>query len=246
MKHERIDSSMITAWALVIPVRKEMAMGGLVARIATQDKRTMDMFSGSRILLVLICLSLVVTLGCVSVSTPITPGSAGSLESDEGLVLGRIQLKGNEGEQFAGPDQPFRSPFHIQWRLKSLKKEFVIDHLPRQGPFVLKLPTGSYQLTVVSFDTAFGIWQASLPANFTVSPGGCTYLGTWELRMGVGFFDGSVSRQVIDQRSVAESDLKAFVDDGLLPPIVTQLGPAGKSPLILTFRTQGTDLTSPP
>ncbi|NGZ95100.1 MAG: hypothetical protein CV089_03005 [Nitrospira sp. WS110] len=223
-------------------------MRGLVAKIATQYKRHAEVLNGSRVFVILLCFGLVVTLGCTSVRTPMEPGSTGSLESDEGLVLGRIQLMGSSGEQFASPDQPFRSPFHIQWRLKeaSLGKEFVIDRLPREGPFALKLPTGAYQLTAVSFDTALGIWQASLPTSFTVSPQGCTYLGTWELRMQAGFFDGSVSRQVIDQRSVAESDLKTFVDDGLWPPMVAQLGPAAESPLILTFRTQGTELTSPP
>ena len=223
-------------------------MRGLVGHVTVQYKRNIGLFSGSRFFMNLLCLNLVVTLGCASIRTPMEPGSTSSLESDEGLVLGRIQLMGSSGEQFASPDQPFRNPFHIQWRLKdtSIGKEFVIDRVPREGPFALKLPTGSYQLTAVSFDTALGIWQASLPTSFTVNPQGCTYLGTWELRMRAGFFDGSVSRQVIDQRSVAESDLKTFVNDELWPPMVTQLGSAGESPLILTFRTQGTELTSPP
>ncbi len=223
-------------------------MRALATHLATQYKRSIERFSESRVFVTLLCLSLVITLGCASVRTPMNPGSTDSLKLDEGLVLGRIQLLGSNGEQFASPDQPFRGPFHIQWRLKeeSFGKEIVIDDLPRQGPFVLKLPTGSYQLTEISFDTALGIWQASLPASFTVSPQGCTYLGTWELRMRAGFFDGSVSRQVIDQRSMAERDVKAFVNDGLCPPMIAQLGPARESPLILTFRTQGTELTSPP
>lgn len=223
-------------------------MRGLVGQTARQYKRDVGVFGRGRIFSALLGFSLMVTSGCASVLTPMEPGSTRSLQSDEGLVLGRIQVMGGGGEQFVSPDQPFRSPFHIQWRLKeeTLGKEFVIDRLPRQGPFVLKLPTGSYQLTAFSFDTALGIWQASLPASFTISPQGCTYLGTWELRMRAGFFDGSVSRQVIDQRSVAESDLKTFVNDELWPPMVAQLGPAAESPLILTFRTQGTDLTSPP
>lgn len=219
-----------------------------VAQIAMQCKSNVEVFNGSRFFVTFLCFGLAVTLGCASVRSPMEPGSTGSLESDEGLVLGRIQLMGSSGEKLASPDQPFRTPFHIQWRLKeeSLGKEFVIDRLPREGPFVVKLPAGSYQLTAVSFDTALGIWQAILPASFTVSPRGCTYLGTWELRMRTGFFDGSVSRKVVDQHSVAESDLKTFVDDGLRPPMIAQLGLAGESPLILTFRTQGTDLTSPP
>lgn len=223
-------------------------MRGLAAQNAMKYKRNVEIFAGWGFFVTLLCFCLVVTLGCTSVRTPMKPGSPGSLKPDEGLVLGRIQLMGSNGERFASPNQPFRSPFHIQWRLKdaSAGKEFVIDRLPRAEPFVVKLPAGSYQLTAVSFDTALGIWQATLPANFTVNPRGCTYLGTWELRMNAGFFDGFVSRRVIDQRSVAESDLKPFIEDGVRPPMIAQLGPAEESPLILTFRTQGTDLTSPP
>lgn len=189
-----------------------------------------------------------VVLGRAAVLTPMKPGTTDSVRPDEGLVLGRIQITGSEGEALVSPRQPFRTPFHIQWRLKeqTLGKEFVIDPLPNDGPFVVKLPTGSYQLTAFSFDTALGIWQASLPATFTVSPRGCTYLGTWELRTRADFFDGSIVRHVIDQHALAESDLKTFVNDRLGNPMITELSSSMASPLILTFRTQGTELTSPP
>ena len=242
------DSIMTTPIGVSDLLRKELVMGCLVGQTVTHYVRDTGMFSGARIFMAPLCLSLMVTFGCASVLTPMNPGGAGSLESDEGLVLGRIHLMGGGGERLASPDEPFHTRFHIQWRVRdqALGKEFLVDGLPSDGPFVVKLPSGSYRLTAFSFDTALGIWEASLPASFTVSPQGCTYLGTWELRMKTGFFDGSVSRQVIDQHNVAESDLKTFVNDGLWPPMVTQLGSAEESPLVLTFRTQGTELTSPP
>lgn len=219
----------------------------LAARIEARYQK-IKRFSIGGIFAIPLVLTLSVALGCAAVLTPMKPGADGPIQSNEGLVLGRIQLTNSAGEVFTSSRQPFRTSFQIQWRLKeqTLGKEFVIENLPKDGPFVVKLPTGSYQLTAFSFDTALGIWQASLPTTFNVNPQGCTYLGTWELRTKAGFFDGSIVRHVLDQPSLAESDLKIFMNDGFTNPLVTQLSSSMESPLILTFRTQGTELTSPP
>ena len=229
-------------------------MRGLVAQIATQYKSALEVFSRSRIFFALLCLSLM--LGCTSVRTPMKPGSSSAIQSDEGLVLGRILVTGSHGEPLVSPYRPFRSPFHIQWRIKeeAIGREFVIDPLPREGPFMLKLPPGSYQLTAFSFDTALGIWRAYIPAAFQVKPRECTYLGTWELQTSAGvsdkffagFFDGTIRRHVLDQHSLAEKDFQSFVDDRFDIPMVTELSASVEGPLVFTFRTQGTDLTSPP
>lgn len=202
----------------------------------------------SSVVLVPVLLMLNVMLGCAAILSPMKPGANDSIKSDEGLVLGRIQLTDRNGVAFESLKQPFRTSFHVQWRLKDQKlgKEFMVDALPKDGPFAVKLPTGSYQLTELSFDTALGIWQASLPTTFTVSSRVCTYLGTWELRTEAGFFDGSIVRHVVDQHNLAENDLKIFMQDSLETSMVTELSSSMASPLVLTSRTQGTDLTSPP
>lgn len=217
----------------------------LVVRTELRDQRTQASCIGGSALVPLF-LMLNVMLGCAAVLTPMTPGANDSLSPDEGLVLGRIHI--SNGEAFASSRQPFRTSFHMQWRLKDQKlgKEFVIDPLPKDGPFAVKLPTGSYELTALSFDTALGIWQAALPATFTVTSQACTYLGTWELRANAGFFGGSIVRHVIDQHALAENDLQTFVNDRPGRPIITELSTPMTSPLMLTFRTQGTELTSPP
>lgn len=51
----------------------------------------------------------------------------------------------------------------------------MIDRVPVDGPFVLDLPAASYRLTVVSLYNSLGVWQASLPATFSVQPQKCTY-----------------------------------------------------------------------
>ena len=219
----------------------------LAARPEPNDRRRTRLNVG-RIVLVPALLMLNVVLGCAAVLSPMKPGTHESIRSDEGVVLGRIQLTDGNGDAFQSPRQPFRTSFHMQWRLKDQKlgREFVVDPLPKDGPFVVKLPTGSYELTALSFDTALGIWQASLPTTFTVSSQACTYLGTWELRTKAGFFDGSIVRHVVDQHALAESDLQTFVNGRLSNPMVTELSSSTASPLLLTFRTQGTELTSPP
>lgn len=192
-------------------------------------------------------LALSAVLGCAAVLTPITPGADVSVKSDEGLVLGRIHLTGNGTKPHSSPERVLHAPLDIQWRIQEETpgKELLLDNLPSDEPFVLKLPTRSYRLTALSFDTAGGIGQASLPATVDVNPRACTYLGTWQLRMRAGFFDGSIIRQVVDQPSLAENDPKTFVHDELSPPMVMQLSLAMESPLVLTFRTQGAELTSP-
>ncbi|BFU89223.1 MAG: hypothetical protein NTAFB01_04100 [Nitrospira sp.] len=189
-------------------------------------------------------LSLVATMGCVTVVTPLKPGTGTSLEApDHGYVLGRVHLQWNGKPQTVG-----QFPFNMKWRLTDEKsgKQLVIDQVPVDGPFVLNLPVGSYRLTAVSFDNGLGIWQTPLPTSFTVRPKECTYVGTWDLTMQTEFFSGLLTRQVRDQQEQAEQDMRTIIGDRTRPPMVAQLGAPGQSPMILTFQTEGTQLTSPP
>ena len=69
----------------------------------------------------------------------------------------------------------------------------------------------------------------------------------WELTMRTEFFSGSITRQVLDQQDLAQRDLRVTIkDDHAWPSMVVQLVAPIQSPLVLTFQTQGTQLTSPP
>jgi len=191
-------------------------------------------------------LSVALMLGCTSVVTPLQPGDVTALtKPDHGLVLARMHLVWNGKDQRAGA----HVPFDVRWRIRQEESgtQLVINHVPVDGPFLLDLPAGSYRLMVVSLDNALGVWQTSLPATFTVQPKACTYLGTWELQMETAFYSGSMARQVLDQPDLAQRDLRAIIGhDHVWPPMVAQLEVPIQSPLVLTFRTQGTELTSPP
>ena len=194
----------------------------------------------------LLLFGVALVFGCTTVVTPLQPGDRTSFtKGDHGLVLGRVHLMWNGKDQRTG----VRLPFDVRWRITEEQSgtQLVINHVPLDGPFVLDLPAGSYRLTHISLDNSLGIWQTSLPASFSVQPQECTYLGTWELTMQTDFFSGSITRQVIDQRDLAQRDLQATIsDDHTWRPMVAQLVASMQSPLVLTFRTQGTELTSPP
>jgi hypothetical protein len=62
------------------------------------------------------------------------------------------------------------------------RKRFVIADLPTDGPFVLKLPTGSYRIKGISFENLWGIWRTMLPTTFVIHPRECTSLGHGSFR----------------------------------------------------------------
>lgn len=128
----------------------------------------------------LLCFGLSATLGCVSILTPIEMEAGNSVGPDEGLVLGRIYLMDRETTPHTSLVEPFHERSHIQWQIRDQRsdKEYLIVDLPSNGPFLLKLPTGSYYLTALGLDTDWGIWQSSLTASFDVVARKCTYLGT--------------------------------------------------------------------
>ena len=194
--------------------------------------------------LAFLLLGLVAMMGCASVVTPLKPGAETSLERpDHGYVLGRMHLQWNGKTQTVG-----QFPFNMKWSLTDEKSgtQLVIDQVPVDGPFMLNLPAGSYQLTAVSFDNALGVWRTPLPTPFSVRPQEGTYVGTWDLTMQTAFFTGSLTRRVHDQQEQAETDMRTIMGDRAWPAMVTQLGTSVQSPLVLTAQTQGTQLTSPP
>jgi hypothetical protein len=85
-----------------------------------------------------------------------------------------------------GPDQPEgrKQPVDMKWCLEeeTQGKHLVLADLPTAGPFIVKLPVGSYRVSGISFDGIGGIWHTVLPATFLIQSGNCTSLGTWELQ----------------------------------------------------------------
>lgn len=157
--------------------------------------------------------------GCVTQLRNLPPETAAITNPGEGLVLGRIHLVYNGKEQRTG----LRSPAELRWLManESDGNRFLVSGLPVDGQFILKLPVGSYRITIIVFHDVLGQWSANLPATFTVHAG-CTYLGTWELDFHTGPFSGQASGTVINQ--VEEmSDLHSRIPRGESCPLTTAL-----------------------
>jgi hypothetical protein len=125
-------------------------------------------------------------------------------------------------------------------------KRILIDNLPTDGPFVVKLPTGQYQLTSVNLDDTLGIWQTSLPTTFHVRPRECTYLGTWKLQMQAGSLDGLIIRQVFNQPELAQEDLWKIIGHRSYPIKIAPLESPMQSSIVLTAQAQERPLASHP
>lgn len=205
---------------------------------------TSDHFSGKAAFLGALFLGIGFTSGCATVVVPLKSGASAMEDADHGLVFGRIHLTENGKEQHAGGPLPL----DLEWRITEESKgiKILVDELPVDGPFVVKLPIGSYHLTAVNLDITVGVWQASLPATFTVRSRECTYLGAWELDMQAGSFTGSITRHVRDQQKQDEEDLLRIIGASSCPILKAPLASPMDSSLRLIDQVEGTELTSPP
>jgi hypothetical protein len=208
----------------------------VVARRETSLKAHL---SGRSILVGALLLCCGFALGCAAtVVVPLKPGSVAMKDSDHGLVFGRIHVTEN------GKDQPF----DLKWLITKgpQGRRVLFDELPFDGLFAVQLPAGSYRLTEVRLDKAQGVWQASMPATFTVRPRECTYLGAWELDLHTEFFSAVITRRVDDEQKRDENDFHTTFGAESCPILKVPLASSLESPATLTGQAEGTQITSPP
>jgi len=193
------------------------------------------------ILVAALLLSVSTIAGCTSVVVPLSPEVIAMTDDDDGLLFGHIHLTQDGKDRSTG----LRWPIDMKWSIeeKTHKRKLLIAHLPVDGPFVVKLPAGSYRITGISFDSTRGVWHTLLPARFDIQPGACTSLGIWKLQMRTRFFAGWITREVFNGQELAQDDpwkiLAARGCPVLAPPLES---PVGNS-LRLSFHTRGTDFS---
>lgn len=119
-------------------------------------------------------------VSCTTVVKPLSTSDPILTDGNHGLLVGHIRLA------WHGPDQPERGkgPVDMNWSLEEETQgtHIVLADLPTAGPFVVKLPAGSYRVTGIRFDGVWGTWHTMLPTILQVQSGGCASLGTWELQ----------------------------------------------------------------
>lgn len=176
---------------------------------------------------------------CTTVVAPIYHEDIAAPDEEHGLLLGHIHLTRNGKTKSAGLQWPRDMNWWIEEETQG--RRFLLTQLPIEGPYVVKLPAGSYRITDVSFDSIRGIWRAALPTAFSIRPGECTALGKWKLQLQAGFFAGWISRQVLE---TPHDEVQQFtVRD--CPVSVAAVQSSVQSAVTLRFKSGGDEFLLP-
>jgi len=105
-------------------------------------------------------------LGCTSVVAPVSHSELATTDKNHGLLVGTIHLT------HARKSQPSDSKWsgEMKWWVEEQTSgsRMLIKHLPLNGPFVLKLPPGSYRVTDITLTSVRGLWHTVLPTTFSI------------------------------------------------------------------------------
>ncbi len=180
--------------------------------------------------------------GCATVVAPIPVSDSVSstvrTDDSHGLLFGNMRLTWHST---ADRSEGIKLPQGMRWTLEeeAKGKRFVIADLPTDGPFVVKLPAGSYRVKGISFDSLWGIWHTVLPTTFQIQPRGCTSLGTWELQRETEFNVGWITGQVLEDIEPAEGELEQVLVRRECPNLAAPLDPSMRSKLAFQNRLSG-------
>jgi hypothetical protein len=116
---------------------------------------------------------------CAIPVLPLQPGTVQVENSTHGLIFGRIEVFRK------GQDQMMTLGKTFGWWLlhEDSGRHYVVWLLTHDGPFIVNLPGGQYQVTRIVYDESAGVWEGTLGATFMVKAGEATYLGTWHIDM---------------------------------------------------------------
>lgn len=189
----------------------------------------------SIILIALFLLIMEVSLG----STPVV-ASLASLEREQadqehGVLLGTHHVIMNTNRNGQGHAPKFTHSKEMEWHIEEVTegKRFFTIHVPTHGPFVVRLPVGSYRVTMMRLPSPEGTWHGGLPTTFEIRPGECTSLGTSMLQMQLGFVTGWVSRHVLHEQEISRANHDHLLSGNSCSISMAPLGPSVKQPVRL-------------
>ena len=176
--------------------------------------------------------------GCTSELRPLSVETVTAPEQDEGLALGRVHLVYNGKDLRSG----LRLPATIGlWMSDEVsKKHFLVSDLSADGPFILKVPTGSYRIDSLVFHDGFREWIGDLQGGLTVSPG-CTYLGTWNLAINAGTFAGQAVGTVINEVEEMSDIISRIQNTAPCTPTIALLKLPAEVPVRIINRMKNRD-----
>lgn len=188
--------------------------------------------------IVLIALFLLITEVSLG-STPVVASleSLGREQADQehGVLLGTHHVIMNTNRNGQGHAPKFTHSKEMEWHIEDVTegKGFLTIHLPTHGPFVVRLPVGSYRVTMMRFPSPEGIWHGGLPTTFEIRPGECTSLGTSMLQMQLGFVTGWISRHVLHEQEISRANHDQLLSGNRCLISIAPLEPSVKQPVRL-------------
>jgi hypothetical protein len=137
---------------------------------------------------------------CTIPVLPLQPGTVQVENSTHGLIFGKIQVFRKGDDQMVTLGKTFG-----WWLLhEDSGRHYVVWLLTHDGPFVVNLPGGQYQVTRIVYDESAGVWEGTLGASFMVKAGEATYLGTWHIDMEFRGKAGRIYGRVEDELEQAQ------------------------------------------
>jgi len=129
-------------------------------------------------------------------------------DHDHGVLLGTHHLVMNVSRNGQSHATNFRRSYEMEWDIEEVThgKRSLTVHLPVDGPFVVRLPVGSYRVITMRIRSPEGTWHAVLPTAFEIRPWECTSLGTSMTQMQVGFVTGWISRHVLHEKEFSRAN----------------------------------------
>lgn len=129
-------------------------------------------------------------------------------DHDHGVLLGTNHFVMRFSRNGQGHAQDFNHSNEMEWQIEEVThgKRSLTVHVPMDGPFVVRLPVGSYRVTTMRVRSPEGTWHAALPMAFEIRPWECTSLGTSMTQMQVGFVTGWISRHVLHEQEFSRAN----------------------------------------
>lgn len=167
------------------------------------------------------------SLGCMNVVRPVSSSGDIATGDKHGTLFGGIHLTQHEKDLPTDLDGATYMKWWVQEETHGT--HILLSPLPLNGPFAVKLPTGSYRVTDVSLHTSKGIWHTELPKKFTVRPGECTSLGLWKLELQNEFRSGWLTQQRFDEKVLANDIGRIVETEGCHQIATTSFNPSEKN-----------------
>lgn len=182
-----------------------------------------------------------VSFGSTTAVVPLSTSDREQADQDHGLLLGTNHFTIGFIRNGQGQSPDFKHSSEMEWHIEEVThgKRSLTVQLPIDGPFVVRLPVGSYRVTKMRFISSGGSWHTVLPTAFEIRPWECTSLGTSMLQMQVGFSTGWIRRQVLNEQEFSRNENGRTLGQKECPTSIAQLESSVKHSVRLDRHSRG-------